>query len=150
MYTAILESEDKQFIFEFSFSPDFPLGMPTPEGIPEQTVAFPPKDPEGNPYVEMLVYRADLPEYTFHWVGYLTSEKIAMEVPVPPVNYQSSPPVPDVNGCTGEFHLYLNTESGGQYVWFDLRFGNDFELIYEGCMVTIPAEYANPGMDFHV
>lgn len=152
MTTSYLEAGEVQFVFEFSFSPDEPLSSPPSPPTERETdnPSVPVFFSNRYPYVEVLAYRSDLPQYLFHWAGCLTSNKVVpLDIPIPPINETLSPPEPDNNGCRGTFRLYQNTGTGDRYVWFDLDFGPDYEHVYEGCMVSIPADdLYDPETDF--
>ena len=164
MAKIILDADDKQYIFQFAFSPSGSgtTSAARTKGASKETSA------DGNdeaivldgteryPYVEVSIYRKDRPKLRFQWAGLLSSRKtIPFEVPSPeppppatgtsakktgtPAIAAPDPPVKtDTNGCKGQFYLYQNSYTAGRFVWFDIQFGNDFEREYEGCMVEIP------------
>jgi hypothetical protein len=131
MITYILDSEDKSFTFEFSFSPSEPLS-PDATLINDETI-----NDNGGSYLELAVFRSDLPDLKFHWSGYTTTtKKIPLEVP--------QPPAPDQNCCKGSFCLYKNSYTGMQCIWMDLEIGNGYEGIFLGCMVEFPMDISTP------
>jgi hypothetical protein len=152
MATVILQSSDKNFIFQFSFSPNSPSPSPPAETNMETastnnapiTIGTAPLT-----YLEVVAYRQDYPDLAFNWAG-LMKENQTIAMSIPPVSSPplSSPPTPatsqpdmqeDDNWCKGSFHLYQNSQTGDRFVWFDLNFGPGYEAVYEGCMVQFPS-----------
>lgn len=163
MTTVILNSTDKNFIFEFSFSPTQPLDSPPVEFTPDEMNIEAESNTESPvtigtaplTYLEVVSYRQDYPDLRFNWAGLMKeNQTIPMSVPPmtsPPAPVTSttkktttlknaSPPDPDDdNWCRGSFHLYQNSQTGDRFVWFDLNFGPGYEAVYEGCMVQFPS-----------
>jgi hypothetical protein len=166
MTTVILNSTDKNFIFEFSFSPSQPLDSPpvsfTPDAMNLEaesnndatiTIGTSPLT-----YLEVVSYRQDYPDMRFNWAG-LMKENQTIPMSVPPLPTNTTPATTtstankkttsvkntstidpeDDNWCKGSFHLYQNSQTGDRFVWFDLNFGPGYEAVYEGCMVQFPS-----------
>lgn len=135
----LIVSENTAFSFNFSFSRYEPL--PVPSTSPPESPPVVSSISRNLPYVECLIYREDVPDIFFHWVGSLNANPAAS---TPPQSFELS--YDDTNDCKGEFKFYLNSTTGKGFVWFDMSFGYGlFGGNFIGDMIQIPDPDVNPG-----